>query len=846
MRKKFTMLLALLSLMTAASAQVLAVSNAPADGEWDENTTWYLIRNKKGGYVSSAADYVNENGYLLLNNTTKPTGDDALWCVVGNEADGYKFYNKSAGVDKILCATGTLNSGDPSMIMNDATASTSAVTCFDIAASQKAGYVAVKDHGSDNNYWNHRDGNLAYWNSVYATNDDGSSFVFATEAEIATALAALTASVQKANDELTASGLDYASNPITLQVTTPTDAGYISCSNIDSEEGNDMNFLIDNDPSTFIHTSWHSISSTKDYLDIYLGEGEGVSLLQFSEITRGGNAQADFPVSIEILGRAADDEEYTTVATVSGLPAQAGASYTSPVIECNPSYIYLRFIVTGSHYAANRPYWHMAELDLYSLELDINEEYKAAMSEYVALFDNIEAIEAVADDANADLVQLKTANESLQSYLLAIDVALNPEKYALMDRIEELSAYLSWGGTAVGYYPEEKIAALSDAIDAAQAVLDNEESTADNYAAALITLDNTFSGLDLLNSANRPESDKYYTIRNAYSGVYMNVNDHRGLISTNDGIDMGEVFQFVPAADGKFYLKQVERGVYLSSAPAHQGGQASAAVQITATAIPVTITNFGIENRVSIVPDGGATLHHDVAYSKIVGWDADANSRSAWKIEEVEDITALSHPVTITDVEWATLILAYNAVIPEGVTAYVVSSAQNGVAQLTKVNDAIPAYTAVLLNGSEGRYDFKFATSADAIGSGLLKGLTFNAVVLYPGSYVLSAPNGPESVGLYKAKLHVDTDSETDTDEDGDATNDYTGFATYAFKAFLPGVSVADASAPMFSFDRGEGTTKIENTELNIQPTVIYDLLGRRVEKMEKGIYIVNGKKIIK
>ena len=27
---------------------------------------------------------------------------------------------------------------------------------------------------------------------------------------------------------------------------------------------------------------------------------------------------------------------------------------------------------------------------------------------------------------------------------------------------------------------------------------------------------------------------------------------------------------------------------------------------------------------------------------------------------------------------------------------------------------------------------------------------------------------------------------------------------------------------------------------------VIYDLSGRRVEKMEKGIYIVNGKKVIK
>jgi hypothetical protein len=44
-----------------------------------------------------------------------------------------------------------------------------------------------------------------------------------------------------------------------------------------------------------------------------------------------------------------------------------------------------------------------------------------------------------------------------------------------------------------------------------------------------------------------------------------------------------------------------------------------------------------------------------------------------------------------------------------------------------------------------------------------------------------------------------------------------------------------------------DGTTDIEHSTLNSQPsTLIYDLMGRRVEKMEKGIYIVNGKKMIK
>ena len=41
------------------------------------------------------------------------------------------------------------------------------------------------------------------------------------------------------------------------------------------------------------------------------------------------------------------------------------------------------------------------------------------------------------------------------------------------------------------------------------------------------------------------------------------------------------------------------------------------------------------------------------------------------------------------------------------------------------------------------------------------------------------------------------------------------------------------------------GTTAITNTEVGEGTTIIYDLMGRRVEKMEKGVYIVNSKKIV-
>ena len=41
------------------------------------------------------------------------------------------------------------------------------------------------------------------------------------------------------------------------------------------------------------------------------------------------------------------------------------------------------------------------------------------------------------------------------------------------------------------------------------------------------------------------------------------------------------------------------------------------------------------------------------------------------------------------------------------------------------------------------------------------------------------------------------------------------------------------------------GTTAITNAEVGAEPAIIYDLVGRRVVKMEKGVYIVNAKKVV-
>ena len=113
----------------------------------------------------------------------------------------------------------------------------------------------------------------------------------------------------------------------------------------------------------------------------------------------------------------------------------------------------------------------------------------------------------------------------------------------------------------------------------------------------------------------------------------------------------------------------------------------------------------------------------------------------------------------------------------------------------------------------------------------------------------IAAPNDPapinvaeegqeerKEVGFYKAALNLGAGGTTGT----------THFKNNANKAYLP--MPADASGISFygfRFDEEENTTGIEVVE-NANENVIYDLAGRRVQGAQKGIFIVNGKKVIK
>ena len=205
-------------------------------------------------------------------------------------------------------------------------------------------------------------------------------------------------------------------------------------------------------------------------------------------------------------------------------------------------------------------------------------------------------------------------------------------------------------------------------------------------------------------------------------------------------------------------------------------------------------------------------------------WDDD--NGSSFKLTKYQEKT-----VTISEVDYSTLYLDYATYIPEGVEVYAVSSIENGYVTLSLVEGGVlPANTGVIVK-NEGGYTFK-AAGATGNATSKLKGSTDDTYVAGP-AYVLAAKEGV--VGLYKATLNKDENGAEGT----------THFKNNKFKAYLP-VTAEQGAPAMFAFTRGddEGTTGIESVEAN-EELVIFDLAGRRVQKMEKGIYIVNGKKVV-
>ena len=196
-----------------------------------------------------------------------------------------------------------------------------------------------------------------------------------------------------------------------------------------------------------------------------------------------------------------------------------------------------------------------------------------------------------------------------------------------------------------------------------------------------------------------------------------------------------------------------------------------------------------------------------------VSINSSTNARyTNWYLEAVTTL-----PVAISDVKYATLYAPVALTIPADVTAYTVTDGETAVTMTEITDGVVPANVGVVLAGEEGTYDFAFSSEAGSATSGLTGCLA--AATRPDGSYILS--DGTSGVGFYK---------------DGPET-------VVGFKAYLPASGDSGQQVKAFLFDTPTAISGMNHA--GIANGTIYNLAGQRVNKAQKGIYIVNGRKVL-
>ena len=287
---------------------------------------------------------------------------------------------------------------------------------------------------------------------------------------------------------------------------------------------------------------------------------------------------------------------------------------------------------------------------------------------------------------------------------------------------------------------------------------------------------------DLLNGFTLTETEGGYTIQDAY-GRYLYMDETHTNFNVSADRQDGDTWTVEPQADGTVKITNVLREKFIQYSTEHESYGAYTDEQGIKPSLYV-------KNSIEVNEDGYATAYSDNA-----------------------------------------------VILPEGLQAAVITGVADGKLTIDyryNSGDVIPAGTAVLVKGEAGAHDYNLATSDEqAVTGNLLRGAANDVNTEGDGClfYMLSYDANHQNLGFYWAA------------EDGAA------FTSKAGKAYLALPQAASAGVTGYALD---GTpVGIDQATTDAQaPAVIYTVDGRLVQQTDvkdlpKGLYIVNGKKVI-
>ncbi len=279
-----------------------------------------------------------------------------------------------------------------------------------------------------------------------------------------------------------------------------------------------------------------------------------------------------------------------------------------------------------------------------------------------------------------------------------------------------------------------------------------------------------------------------------------------------------------------FTMKNIATDKYICSTSA-ENNHNEGAVTLSETASALTLDGNQLKLSTGKYLSVNSTNTTDV--QNLGTWGSHSGTHNA--------ILAPTYNLEISEADAATLYTPFAVAIPENVTAKYIKAVDNatvtgGVLKYTTLEGAIPANTAVVAVGEAGTYTFTATTEEVAA-------VSDNVLFGFSTATEASATEhkGTGATGTVYAL--------TTTGEPAVAAfGHFVGASYKAGKAYLDVKDLGTANAPFFYlFDNG-GATGIDNLNVNAasKSNAVYDMSGRRVQRAQKGIYIINGKKVIK
>lgn len=777
-----------------------------------ETATWYYA-TLRGKQLRADESNKDGNGRYQTNSTNERT-DVYKWAFVGNPYN-LSIINKGHN-GKCLYA-------DDVPVMKDATPATDNKARWIVSPNSNSGF-SIRSESGANLYLNDAGnaGNLGYWNSSASANDVGSNCVideifssdrkalkdvideaqalvdgagnpgYVNNSEASTLRTAITTAQSVYDDP---SG-DWVGAAATLKAAIATAT---APANINYTPRTDVYYTLVNSRGAMVYDPSHSTSTDNgaEYLWYYDTDGNISTALTPSDIDDQDNnnlwgfIEQDGKYYMYNVGK----QQFATVGT-----GNYGATW---IFSDTPAYITLDDGFADEIVAPKVRVRATIATTGQSYTMSISPNYVGPIITY--------------DGANDGGVPVlfTPSSKAVDAEITAIMTAkvedITPYRNALKELIDACA--LLPIGDGLNQYASNST--YTDALAAANTAYNNESTTKAELLTATQNLEDAIADLVL----NLPAAG-FYRIKGNTSDKYLAA----GLASNNkfnmsDATDATTIFYF----DG---TKLTNFGSGMCN-----GMSASAWAWVIGANASTVEFQDGLTNGGYAIKSATCNFYDNGDNSESadrgnnVTIDANTNARyTSWYLEKVTEL-----PITLNNAGgdyYATLFLPVDATITNADAFTIkVNEAKNAANTTQLEGGKVPANTAVLLKGTSGTAtatvntnDTFDSTTSDLSG-------TLVAVNADGSTDYFLGKNTENQVGFYH----------------------WSGSVLKGFRAYLPANKVSGTSAKGFTlvFDEATDINTIENGKWTIENENVYNLQGQKVNRTQKGVYIVNGKKVV-